>query len=121
MFIQGAGLMSEGEGGGGTLMRSKSMSPSRLGGRLKILRFLKTWGSTSTVFKYRIESFPRKSKVTLLGGSNVICSNRREQQPTVSASSSPFSFPARKANISMRYIAVARCLVSVNSSFKSRV
>lgn len=38
-----------------------------------------------------------------------MCSYRNEQQPTVSASSSPFSLPARSARTSMKYIAVANC------------
>jgi len=66
-----------------------------------------------------MESLPKKSKITLLGGSSVTCSYRNEQQPTVSASSSPFSLPARRASRSMKYNAVARCLSAVIFDFRS--
>lgn len=85
-----------------TFNRSNSKSPNTFGSFLKIFRFLKTWSSTSTLLTYRTESFPRKSKVTFLGGVRVTCSNRNEQHPTVSAASSPFSLPFRRANLSMR-------------------
>jgi hypothetical protein len=39
------------------------------------------------VWKYRMESLPRKSKVTSWSDGNARCSTRNEQQPTVSASS----------------------------------
>jgi len=54
------------------------------------------------VFQYHIESFPKKSKVIYSLSSIVICSTQREQQPTVSASSSPFSFPTHNANLSIK-------------------
>ena len=60
--------------------------------------------STSTVLRYLIESLPRKSKVTLLSPSKRTCSHLREQQPTVSASSFPFSLPTLKASLSIRYV-----------------
>ncbi len=35
-----------------------------------------------------------------------MCSTLKEQQPTVSASSSPFSFPTLNASLSIKYNAV---------------
>lgn len=69
------------------------------------------------VWLYRIESFARKSIVSMYGSSNDRCSTRRLQQPTVSASSyasaplhaptSDFSFPTLSASLSIIQIAVA--------------
>ncbi|KAL3798671.1 hypothetical protein HJC23_004422 [Cyclotella cryptica] len=66
-----------------------------------------------------IESLPKNSNsISLLSdpsllGSNFKCSTRKEQQPTVSASSSvSFSPPTRSANRSITHIAVAICRVS---------
>lgn len=50
-----------------------------------------------------------------------MCSTRSEQQPTVSASSDPFSFPTRKANLSIKYMATARCATCASVDLKSFV
>ena len=71
--------------------------------------------STEIVLKYLILSLPRKSSVIQLSTSKRMCSTRSEQQPTVSASSSPFSFPTRKASLSIRYVQTPSWL-SVTSS-----
>ena len=53
---------------------------------------------------YLMLSLPRKSNSTMLSpmvsirSYNLICSTRNEQQPTVSASSSSFSLPTRRAS-----------------------
>lgn len=57
---------------------------------------------TSTMWWYLIESLPKKSNSTLSYSGNLRCSTLKEQQPTVSASSSPFSFPTLKANLSIK-------------------
>ena len=58
-----------------------------------------------------VASLPKKSREMVEGSLSSRCSTRREQQPTVSASSSvSFSPPTRSANLSMKYVAVAFCL-----------
>ena len=77
--------------------------------------FLYIIGSTLTFLTYRTLSFPKKSNLISLSSKLSICSTLNDITPTVSASSSPFSFPTLKAKLSIKYNAVANCLVLVLS------
>ena len=62
-------------------------------------------------YKYSIENNPDFT---------LTCSTLSEQQPTVSAASSvSFSFPALKANLSIKYIATALWRLNISLSCKS--
>mmetsp|Transcript_1037 Transcript_1037/g.3047 ORF Transcript_1037/g.3047 Transcript_1037/m.3047 type:complete len:231 (+) Transcript_1037:1043-1735(+) len=74
----------------------------------------------STTWWWRIESLPRKSSSMLWSSGNLMCSTRREQQPTVSASSSSFSLPTRRASLSITHIAVASWATDASRSYRLR-
>ena len=58
---------------------------------------------------YLTLSFPKKSNFIFESGKKLMCSTLREQTPTVSASSSPFSLPTLNARLSIKYNAQANC------------
>ena len=78
---------------------------------LNSTKLLYTGSVTVNVLTYLTLSLPKKSNLICKLSKFSICSTLNEITPTVSASSSPFSLPTLNAKLSIKYNAVANCLI----------